>query len=138
SVGALVGASDASAKLIQLGEAQTVSSIDEDGVGAGDVEPVLHNSGRDQNVGFVADELQHHRLKLFFPHLAVADDNTSLRDEFAHQTRQRIDGLDAVVDEVDLTRTRQLVFDGAAYQFLAERLYDGLNGQPVARRRFDH
>ncbi len=40
-VGAPVGAADPAAQLIELGEAETVGAVDDDGVGARDVEAVL-------------------------------------------------------------------------------------------------
>ena len=57
---------------------------------------------------------------------------------FGDQRRQRVDGLDAVVNEIDLTVAGHFVFDRAANQFFLEWGDHGLNRQAVARRSFDH
>ncbi len=80
-VGALGGAADAAAELVELGETEAIGAIDEDGVGAGDVEAVFDDGGGDEDVGFVANEFEHHAFELFFAHLAVADDDASFGDE---------------------------------------------------------
>ncbi len=49
-VGALAGAADPAAQLVELGEAETVGAVDDDGVGAGDVEAVLDDGAADQDV----------------------------------------------------------------------------------------
>src|SRR5207302_5612448 len=55
-VGALSGTTDAAAKLVEFGEAEAVSAIDQDRVGAGNVEAVFDDGRRNENVGFIADE----------------------------------------------------------------------------------
>ena len=59
-VGALVGTSYTAAKLIQLRKAHAVRTIDQDGIRARNIEAVFDNGGGNENVGFVADEFQHH------------------------------------------------------------------------------
>ena len=112
-VGALRCAADAAAELIELGEAETIGAIDEDGVGARDVEAVFDDGGGDEDVGFVADEFEHDAFEFFFAHLAVADDDAGFRDELLDERGERVDGFDAVVDEVDLAVAGEFVFDGA-------------------------
>ena len=55
------------------------------------------------------DEVEHRLLELVLPHLAVADDDPRLGHQPLHQTADREDRLDAVVDEVDLAAALQLV-----------------------------
>ncbi len=136
-VGALVGAADAAAELIELGEAEAVGAIDEDGVGARDVEAVFDDGGGDEDVGFVANELEHDGFEFFFAHLAVSDDDAGFGNEPGYEGGERIDGLDAIVDEVDLAVAGELVFDGALDEIFLEGRDDGLNGEAVARRSFD-
>src|SRR5713101_3485872 len=102
SIGALAGAADAPAKLVEIGEAEAVGAVDEDGVGAGNVQAVFDNGGGHEDVGFIADELQHDPFEIFLAHLAVTDDDAGARDELADEGSERVDGLDAVVNEIDL------------------------------------
>ena len=103
-VGAAVGAADAAAQLVELGEAVAVGAVDEEGVGARDVEAVLDDRGRDQHVGAALDEGEHRPLELGLGHLAVRHRDPRLGHQPLHQARQRVDRLDAVVHEEDLAR----------------------------------
>ena len=60
AVGAVLVAADAAAKLVQVGQAEAVGLVDEDRVGVGDVEAALDDRGGDEEVGLVADEVEHH------------------------------------------------------------------------------
>ena len=137
-VGALVRAAHAPAKLIQLGKPHAIGAIDDDGVGARNVEAVFDDRGRDQHVRFVADEFQHHLFELGLAHLPVADDDARLRHQPLDHRRQRGDRFHAVVHEKHLPVARQLFFDHALHQRLAERRDGGLNRQAILRRRLDH
>src|SRR5271154_6603245 len=46
SVRALVRTADSATELIQLGEAEAVGAVDQDGVGMGDVEAIFHHGSR--------------------------------------------------------------------------------------------
>ena len=108
-VSALVGAAHSPAKLIQLGKAESVRAIDQNRVGARNVQAVFDDGGGHQDVGFVANKLQHDGFQFFFAHLAVSDDHAGLGHQLGDQAAQRIDGLHAIVDEIDLAIARQLV-----------------------------
>ncbi len=127
----------AAAQLVELGKAEAVGAIDEDSVRAGDVQAVFDNRGGYEDVGFVADEFQHYSFQLFFTHLAVGNHDAGLRDELRHQRGERINGFDAVVDEIDLAVAGHFVFDCAADQLFAKGRHRGLNRQAVARGSFD-
>ena len=72
------------------------------------------------------------RLQLVLAHLAVADDDAGGGNEFLDLGGDFVDGLDAVVDEVDLAAALQLHLDGGADQLLVELGDDGLDGHAVA------
>ena len=137
-VRALVRPANAPAKLVQLGQAHAVGAIDHDGVRARDIEAVLDDRGGNKNVRFVADEFQHHLFEFGLAHLAVAHHDARLRNQPLDHRCQRSDGFHAVVHEEHLALARQLFFDHALHQRLAERRHRGLNRQAVLRRRFDH
>ena len=67
----------------------------------------------------------------------MADDDARFGNEFCDESREGVDGLDAIVNEIDLTIASEFVFDGVADQIFAEGGDDGLNGEAVAGRRFD-
>src|SRR5260370_31903481 len=60
SVSALRGTADAAAELVEFGESEAIGAVDQDGVGAGDVETVLNDRSRNEDFGFIADEFYHH------------------------------------------------------------------------------
>src|SRR5437762_2739694 len=136
-VGALGGASDAAAQLVELRQPQAVGAVDQNGVGARDVQSVLDDGRRHQHVRFIADEFQHHAFEFFFGHLTVGHDHPSLGDKLGHHGSERINRFDAVVNEEDLAVTGKFGFDGALQQLFLKGGDDSLNGQAVARRRFD-
>src|SRR5258708_28671464 len=49
-IGALRGTADAAAQLVEFGEAEAVGAVDQNGVGAGDVQAVLNDGGGDKNI----------------------------------------------------------------------------------------
>jgi hypothetical protein len=50
--------------LVEVGETVAVGLVDEDRVGAGDVEAALHDRRGEEDVGLPADERQHHLLEV--------------------------------------------------------------------------
>ena len=77
------GAADAAAELIEIGQAEAVGAVDEDGVGVGDVDAGLDDGGGEQDVGLALDEGVHDDFQVVLVHLAVADDDARLGDQFA-------------------------------------------------------
>src|SRR6266851_5473748 len=136
-VSALSGAADAAAQLVKLGQTEAVGAVDQNGVGAGDVQTVFDNGRRYEDVRFIADEFQHHALELFFGHLTVGHDYARLRHELGHHGSERVDRFDPVVNKENLAVASKFGFDGALHEFFLKGGHDGLNGQTVARRRFD-
>src|SRR5262245_26961097 len=136
-VGAAIRSPDAPSQLIKLRQSVSVGAIDDDRVGARNVDAVFDDRRGDQHVEFVIDEIEHGLLHRFFAHLTVRDDEPRLRDNPADQFGDCDDRFDAVVNEEDLPLALQLLLDGAADDVLGEGHYVGLNRQAVARRRFD-
>ncbi len=120
-VGALAGAADAAAELIEFREAEAVGAIDEDGVGARNVEAVFHDGSGDEDVGFIANKFEHDGFEFFFTHLAVRDDDAGFGNELANECGEGINGFDAIVNEVDLALAGELGFDGALDEVFLER-----------------
>ena len=136
-VGAAIGAAHAAAQLIELAQAMAVGAIDEDGVGEGNVEAVLDDRGRHQHIVFVAHEGQHHALQFCFAHLTVAYGHARRGHQFLNARGDLVDGLDAIMDEINLAAALQLHFDRGAHDLFVELGDDGLNGHAVFGRRLD-
>src|SRR5882762_4629596 len=136
-VGALGGTTDAAAQLVELGESQAVGTVDQNRVGAGDVQTVFNDGGGHQHIRFIANEFQHHAFEFFFGHLAVGHHDARLGHQFRDHGSERIDRFDTIVNEEDLAVASKFGFDGALHQLFLKGGDDGLNGQTVARRRFD-
>ena len=118
-IGPVLVPADPAAQLVQVGQAVIVGLVDEDGVGVGDVQAALDDRRRHQDVGLVADELQHRllpaRSSAIWP-WPIAD--LRLRHDRLQLVGDLVDVVDAVVDEVDLPVAVQLAQDGVADQLL--------------------
>ena len=99
---------------MEFGQAEAVSVVDEDGVGVGDIEAGLDDGGADEDIGLVADEAEHLLFELVFGHLAVGDDEAGFGDEASEAIGDGGDGLDAVVEEVNLAGAGEFAEDGLA------------------------
>jgi hypothetical protein len=113
-----VGSSDATAKLIELGEAELVGILDDEGVGVGDVESGFDDGGADEDINFALDESDHNRFEFFLVHLSVTDRDTGLGDEFFDFFGDVIDAVDAVEDEENLSASGEFAEDGFADDFV--------------------
>ena len=93
-----VRAADAAADLVELGEAENVRALDDQGVRLRDVDPRLDDRRRDEHVGVAAEEGVHLLLELALPHLAVRDDEAQAGAELLQLLGRLLDRLDAVVE----------------------------------------
>jgi hypothetical protein len=131
------GAADAPTQLIELGEAEAVGAVDQDGVGVGDVDAALDDGRSDEHVGLAGDEAHHDLLELALRHLAMADGDARLGDERGDELGLLFDVEDAMVDEEDLSAARELALYGFADDLLRRLRDEGLYRQAVDRRRLD-
>ena len=87
-IGPPVGAPHPAPELVELGQAEAVGPVDDDGVDVGDVEPVLDDGGGDQDVELpVAGSASMTVLELPFRHLAVGHADPGLGDELPEACR---------------------------------------------------
>jgi hypothetical protein len=136
-VGLVLRAAHAAAQLVEIGEAEAVGAVDDDRVRVGDIEAAFDDRGGEQHVGFAGDEAGHHVLEFLRVHLAVADDDPRLGHEQLELLRDFLDGVDAVVEEIDLAVARHFALDGFADDALVVGRDDGLDRMPVGRRGLD-
>ena len=136
-VGLVVGAADAAAELVEIGEAEAVGAVDDDGVGVGDIEAGFDDGGGDENVDVTGDEGAHDGLEFVLAHLAVADGDGGVGDELFDARGEFVDGADAVVEEVNLAAAFEFADDGVAHGAFVVGADGGLDGLAVGRRGLD-
>jgi hypothetical protein len=98
-VGLVVRAADAAAQLVQLGQAELVGAVDEDGVGVRIVDAGLDDGRAQQQVVALLGEVAHDALQLALGQLAVADDDARLGQQLRQALAHGADGVDLVVQE---------------------------------------
>ena len=82
-------------------------------------------------------EVEHHAFELALRHLAVRDADVGFRQELPQVARDAIDVLDAVVDEIYLPAAPDLAEHGLADLPIVPFAHEGLDRQPLGRRRRD-
>ena len=131
------GAAHPAAQLVELGQPEEVRPVDDEGVDERDVDAVLDDRRRDEDVVLAGDEGHHPLLEDGAGHPAVDGDDPGLGDELFHETGHLVDVLDAVVDVVDLPAAVELLADGRGHELGVPGRHDGVDGQPVPGRRLD-
>jgi len=133
----LVGAADAAADLVELGESEGVGALYDERVRLRDVQTRLDDRGRDEHVRVAAQERVHPILELALAHLSVGDEEAQVREQLLQLFGRLVDRLDAVV------QVERLAFSGG---LALERCLDGVlvvladrrpNRAAALRRRFD-
>ena len=111
----MVRAADAAAQLMELRETEAVGAVDDDRVRGRHVDAALDDRRADQHVDALRVEVAHHVLEL-----ALAPSGRARRRcaPPARSSREplgrRADGVDVVVQEVDLAAAPQLAQRGLA------------------------
>ena len=137
-IGLVVAAADAAAQLVQLRQAELVGAAHHDGVGGRHVDAGLDDGRAQQQVVALGHEVAHHALQLALGHLAVGDGDARLGQDLLQLLAPVLDGLDLVVQEVDLAAALQLAQHGLADHAVALVAHEGLDRQPPLRRGGDH
>ena len=101
--GLAVASSHASAHLVEVGESEAVCSVDDDGVGIGDIDAVLHDGGGQQYVVVVVGEVEDDLFEFLGFHLSMTYCHTGIRDVFEYHLLQARQVADARIDKVDLS-----------------------------------
>ena len=83
-------------------------------------------------------ELQHHFFEFAFRHLAVADDDFRFGNQRLKFGGDFPNGIDAVVDEIDLAAAFQFLLNRGLNQFFIPTCDYGLNRHAIFGRSFDH
>ncbi len=101
----MVRASHSAPQLVQLSQPQFVGTVNDDGVGTGDIDSGLDNGGTDQHIETLVVKVGHDFFQFAFAHLAVCDINPCLRYQFFYHLRRFANALDLIVQIIDLPAT---------------------------------
>ncbi len=126
-VGLVVRAPDAAAQLVQLRQAELVGAIDHYRIRVRVVDAGLDDGRAQQHVGALRGEVAHHPLELALGHLAVRHRDARLGQQARKALAHALDGVDFVVQEVDLPAALQLAHHGFADQPFGKRRDEGLD-----------
>ena len=107
---------DTAAQLVQLGQAEFVGAVDDDGVGIGDVYACFDDGGTQQHIVAVLHEVTHHLLQFAFAQLAVGDGDFGFGHQLAQTLKHVFDGIDFIVQEIHLAATLELAHNRFAHR----------------------
>ena len=93
TVALVIGAADAAAELVELGEAETLSAFDDNDRGIGDVDAHFDDGGRDEDVALFLFELPHGFFFLFRSHLTVEESDAAVLEGCAEARDFCFDGF---------------------------------------------
>ena len=122
---------------MNLGKPEAIGAVDDDGVGRGYIDAAFDDRGAYQHVEAAMIEIQHELFQLTFAHLAMPHRDVRLGDEFADGLRGLLDGLDGVMDEIDLTAAANLAHGRFPHHGFVPLQYEGLHRETFGRRSRD-
>src|SRR5947209_592431 len=125
------------AELVEISQAESVSPVNDDRVGVGNIEAALNDGCAYQNIDITGNESRHHSFELVRVHLSMADVYPGVRQEIRDSVPDALDGLHAVVQKEHLTLPFHLAMDRLADNPLIITADDCLHRQSVQRRCFD-
>ena len=114
-----------------------MGTIDDDGIGIGDVDTILDDGGGEQHIVVVVGEIEDDILEFAWLHLSMTNGHTGIGDVLMNEVGYLLQLTDTIIDEVDLTIARHLEIDGIGDDLCAKGMYLSLNGIAVGRRRLD-
>ena len=135
--GVSAGTAHTAADLMQLGKAQLVGILDDQGVDIGNINTRLNDGGADQNLDFPVCHALHDVGKLLLIHFAVGSGYFHIAQPVFQPGGGLLDALRAVVQVVDLPAPVQLPADGVIQQPVIVLQHEGLHRVAVTGRLFD-
>ena len=113
----LVASSHTSTHLVNVGEPVVLCAVDDDGVGVGHVDAVLHDGGGEHHVIVVVHEVEDDFLQLLRIHLPMTDTHPGIWHIFMNHLLQFVEVADFVVHDEHLTVAAHLEVDGLSEDF---------------------
>ena len=131
------GPPHAAADLVELGEAQAVGVLDDQGVDVRDVDAGLDDRGADEDLDLAVGHALHDVAELVLVHSPVGDGDLRAGVASHQGVRAAGDRLHAVVEVVDLAAPGQLAADRVVEHGLVLLQHEGLDRVAVHRRLLD-
>ena len=132
-----LGAAHTSAKLVEIGEAKEVGPVNNHRVGIGNIQAAFDDRGRDEHIRITRHEGPHDQFEFVFAHLTMPDRDPRALDRAADALGDALDGLHAIVQEINLAAPSEFALDGVAKYSFIIGADEGFNRLAVGRRRFD-
>ena len=101
----MMRATDATAQLMELSQAQPVGAVDDDGVRGRHIDAALDDGRTHQQIEASVIEVEHDLFQLTLPHLPVGDADPGLGYQRLELARRLLDGFHPVVQKIDLAAT---------------------------------
>ena len=137
SVGFVLGTSNPPTQLIQIGQAETIRAINDNGVGIWNVQAAFDDGGADQDIDFSHDKAMHYRFQFVGIHLTMAKLHPRIRAKFSNPIAHFLNRVDAIMQKKNLALPLQLAIDGIANNSLNITTNHRFDRQPILRRGFD-
>ena len=133
-IGLMRGTSHTPAQLVQIRQTKPVGAMNENGIGARNVEAALHNRGAEQHIAGTALKIAHNARKLPCRHLSVRHSNPCLRHQSLQSPAHQLNGKHAVIEKKDLTFTIELLHDSRTNHGIGVARNARLHGQTLLWR----
>src|SRR6266496_6211408 len=130
----VLGSTDPSAQLIQIGEPKLIRSIDDDGICIWNIETTLDDRSANEHVGLAGYESRHHRFQFVRVHLSMANFNSGVWGKMDDSVACPFDGRYAIVQEKYLPLSFQFAINRSANDALIVRRYHCFHWQAIERR----
>ena len=124
----MLGAADAAAQLIELGQAEHIGAVNDQGVGGGNVEARFHDSGGEQHIEFPVIETGHDVFQFGGRHAAMGGAEFYLGDILAQELAHFGEIGDARDDIEALPAAEMFAQQGFADD-------DGIKGRDIGAHR---
>ena len=115
-----------------------MGSVDDDGVGIGDVDTILDDGGREQHVVVVVREVEDDLLEFLGFHLSMTNGHAGIGDMGMDHLGDMGEVADAIVHEIHLSVARHLEVDGIGDDLCPKGVDLCLDGVTVGRRCLDN
>ena len=119
---------------MEVAESEAMSSIDDNGIGIGDIQSALHDGGGEEHIIVIVGKIEHHLLQLVTWHSAMSYSHTGIGDTTMNEGFQFGKLTDAWGHEEHLSSAAHLKPYGFGYHFRAEGIDLSLYGAAIGRR----
>ena len=122
---------------MQVAKTKVLCTIDNNSIGIGDIDTILHDGGRQKHIVVVVREVENNLLQFLGFHLTMTDGHTTIGDILMNHLLYMCQVTDTVIHEIDLSITTHLKVDGIGDNLGRESVYLRLNRITIRRRRLD-